>query len=136
MRGESQGGMHRVAFRRLLQRLVSSFRQSGGLDAFAVSLRSDSLHRQERNIVEELFAGLVRTIVEGPVTYAGGSLETGRLFSYDGKSCQVIVGGEIWREFSLAGHWILDALILRWGPTSRRRSPERRSNQARSWIVS
>ena len=114
MRGESQGGVHPVAFRPLLQQLISRFRQSGGLDAFAVSFRSDSLRREERSVLEQLSNKLVRTIVEGPVTYAGGSLETGRLFSYDRKGRHVIVGGEIWREFSLAGHWIQDALILRW----------------------
>jgi len=27
----------------------------------------------------------------------------------------MIVSGEIWRELCLSGHWIQDALILRWG---------------------
>ena len=42
-------------------------------------------------------------------------METGRLFSYDGRRRQMIVSGDIWRELCLSSHWIQDALILRWG---------------------
>jgi hypothetical protein len=34
--------------------------------------------------------------------YAGGSLETGRLFSYDGRNRRMLVSGEIWRELCLS----------------------------------
>ncbi len=53
-------------------------------------------------------------IVEGPVTHAGATSDAGPLFSYDGSRRQIVVGTEIWRELSLSGHWIQDALILRW----------------------
>lgn len=57
---------------------------------------------------------LIQVIKSGPVTYAGCSSEAGKLFDYDRSSRQIIVSAGIWRELCLSGHWIRDALILRW----------------------
>jgi hypothetical protein len=46
--------------------------------------------------------------------FAGGSLESGRVFRYDSASQAIRFRASIWREFSLVGHWIQDAVILRW----------------------
>ena len=54
------------------------------------------------------------TIVAGPVTFAGGALDTGRVFSYDTARQEVRMSAGIWRELALLGHWIQEAVILRW----------------------
>src|SRR5262249_31367480 len=46
--------------------------------------------------------------------YAGGSLETGRVFRFVQKQKEIQMDAAIWRELSLLGHWIQDAVILRW----------------------
>jgi len=115
MRGESLSSSRHIGFRTHLDRLIKSFRHAGGLDGFAVALGNDALDVERRAILMTLLSRLTQVIVKGPVTYAGGSLETGRLFSYDGQCGKVVVCGEIWRELCLSGHWIQDALILRWG---------------------
>lgn len=48
-------------------------------------------------------------------THAGRSSQGGQLFSYENDRRRMIVSGDIWRELCLSGHWIQDALILRWG---------------------
>ncbi len=115
IRGESRDSRLQIGFRPQLNRLIEAFRHSGSLDGFAVAFRNDSLDKGQREILRDTLRKLVTVIVSGPVTYAGGSLETGPLFSYDGRSRRMIVSGEIWRELCLSGHWIQDALILRWG---------------------
>jgi hypothetical protein len=54
------------------------------------------------------------TIITGPVTFAGGALETGRVFNYDASRQEVRMSAGIWRELALLGHWIQEAVILRW----------------------
>jgi hypothetical protein len=115
LRGESRSGRLQIGFRPQLERLIGAFRHSGGLDAFAVAFRNDALDSQEREILKAAFKRLVPVIIEGPVTHAGRSSMAGQLFGYDGRRRQMIVSGEIWRELCLSGHWIQDALILRWG---------------------
>ncbi len=114
IRGESEKCLKPVAFRGLLQDVIALYRGKGGLNRFTVDCRSGALSTVTHGAVVRLRKSLISTIVQGPVTYAGGSLETGRLFDYDGRRRHVIIHGAIWREFCLAGHWIKDALILRW----------------------
>jgi hypothetical protein len=42
IRGESNAGKLHIGFRPQLERLIDSFRHSGGLDGFAIALRNDS----------------------------------------------------------------------------------------------
>ncbi len=114
IRGEKRDGRLRIGFRPHLDRLIAEFRQAGGLDGFAIAYRNDSLTAHQRDLLRGTLAKLVSVIVQGPVTYAGGALGTGRLFRFDSAHGHVIVSPEIWRELSLSGHWIQDALILRW----------------------
>ena len=111
-RGERQGGPKPIAFRPLLGRLVDQYRGTGGLGRFLVEHAGDALPAPARKTVRALLDKLGRTIRSGPVTYAGGSLETGRLFGMD--RGLVVLPGDIWREVCLTGHWIHDALVLRW----------------------
>jgi hypothetical protein len=42
------------------------------------------------------------------------------VFSYDAKSAQVLMASDLWRELSLLGHWIADAVVLRWAELTER----------------
>ena len=69
-------------------------------------------------------------IVKGPITYAGGSIEgPDQIFSFQGNLRvnnirsrediskvlgRVYFGASIWREMCLVGHWIGEAILLRW----------------------
>jgi hypothetical protein len=80
MRGESGNSRFRIGFRPQLKRLIEAFRHSGSLDGFAVAFRNDSFDKAQREILRVTLRKLVTVIVSGPVTCAGGALETGRLF--------------------------------------------------------
>ncbi len=114
IRGESRAGRLQIGFRPHLRRLIASFQNSGGLDAFAVAIRNDALDGSQRQILDATLKRLVPVIKEGPVTHAGRSSIARQLFGYDGRLRHMIVSGDIWRELCLSGHWIQDALILRW----------------------
>ncbi len=115
IRGEKAGGHLRIGFRRQLEELIAAFNRSGGLDGFAIALRNDSLNAQQRELAKAAFDKLIPVIKEGPVTHAGRSSQGGQLFSYENDRRRMIISGDIWRELCLSGHWIQDALILRWG---------------------
>ncbi len=115
IRGEKPGSAKPIAFRRDLGELIASFSRSGGLDGFAVALRNGALGPQQRMILDQLRGRLQETIIKGPVRFAGRSSHTNRnLFEYDRRTRQVLLGADIWRELCLSGHWIQDALLLRW----------------------
>ena len=69
-------------------------------------------------------AAALRSIAEairfGPVQYAGGALETGTVFEFAAANAQVLMSTDLWRELSLLGHWINDAVILRWAELTER----------------
>jgi len=114
IRGEASSCKKPLAFRRHLEELVNNYRMQGGMARFVLDYRSDTLPLKVNSVMRETLRNIGNTIVKGPVKYAGGALETGRLFSYDGKTKKIIIDAKIWREFSLLGYWIRDAVILRW----------------------
>lgn len=112
--GESQGCAMPIAFRSALARLEGMYQKMGGLTAFALDYRSGRLTGDAAGLLVTVLKQIQDTIVKGPVTYAGGSLETGRIFAYDARGRQITMSASIWRELSLLGHWIQDAVVLRW----------------------
>jgi hypothetical protein len=111
MNGEESKRAHLLAFSGELSELQERFRASGGLSAFVLARRSGTLTPDAKDAHRGLLRKLQRTIVAGPVTYAGGSLES-RLFEH--RRGQVLVDAALWRELSLTGHWVQEALQLRW----------------------
>lgn len=59
--------------------------------------------------------------MNGPVKYAGGALGKPE-FSFDNSMRTILIDANLWRELSLMGHWIRDAVILRWGEMTSRLS--------------
>lgn len=109
--GEEARQRHVLGFAKELDALRNHFKRSGGLRTFALQERQ-GLSGPPAQLHAKLLKKLQHTIFAGPVTYAGGALKTGRLFQKAGD--RVVVPGGLWRELSLLGHWIGDALVLRW----------------------
>ena len=114
IRGEAPECRMPVAFRAQLSGLIELYKNSGGLTGFVLDYRGRKLGAQAGAALRSTIERIRHTIVQGPVTYAGGSLETGRVFSYDSKSREIRMDASLWRELSLMGHWIQDAVIVRW----------------------
>ena len=112
--GEKEEGGIRIAFREPLKMLVEEYRKKGGLSGFTIDLRSSSFDRETQKLVYHVFNKTKRTIISGPVTYAGSSIEMGRMFEYVKEDRTIRLPASIWRELSLMNHWIKDAIILRW----------------------
>lgn len=114
IRGENAACKKPLSFRRPMTELVGKYRMQGGITQFVLDYRSRALQSHVMPGLHTTLKNIANTIIKGPVKYAGGALETGRLFSYDSKTKNIIVDSKIWREFSLLGYWIRDAVILRW----------------------
>jgi len=114
IRGEAEVCQKPVAFREPLSELVHHYSRAGGLVRFVLDWRGETLDDQARALLRTTLRRIRNTIVSGPVTYAGGSLETGRIFSYDPTKQEMRMPAAIWRELSLLGHWIQDAVVLKW----------------------
>ena len=113
MNGEQETAQHKLAFARPLGELIKHYRVAGDLRRFAMERRDQALSPAADRLHRTLLAKLERTIKEGPVTHAGSASGTGRLFEYHQRD--ILLAGALWQELSLTGHWIRDALILRWG---------------------
>ncbi len=114
IRGEAPGCAKPVAFRSALSELVRTYARRGGLHRFVLEYRAGILPETTAALLSRVLAQIRGTVVDGPVTYAGGSLESGRVFRYDRRADLILMSASIWRELSLLGHWIQDAVILRW----------------------
>ncbi len=118
-----RGGEERkpMAFRKELSALINHFDNQGGLSAFHAARLSGRLNDVEQKLLRTALNKIGRTIVLGPVTYTGGSLaEADPFFTFrpagfkkfhDG---EIYMPAEVWREMCLLGHWLGEAIILRW----------------------
>jgi SAM-dependent methyltransferase len=117
---EGKGGKP-IAFRKDLLNLVSQFRRQGGLSGFEGQLNNDRINDDVAKLHRGALRTIGSTIVKGPVQYAGnarGAPES----AYDSESQTILVQDDVWRELSLMGHWIRDAVILRWAEMTSRLS--------------
>lgn len=116
---EASNRSGKVAFRRPVTTLVRAYARRGGLTEFLVALRAGELEGDAR--VREALQSISKTIVAGPITYAGGSLGA-RVFRHE--KGWLVLDAALWREFNLTGHWIEDALVLRWAQLAHQFSKE------------
>ncbi len=120
---EGAGPNKPVKFRKALTALMAPYAASGehgGLSAWQLELAGGRLSAGNRRQLEAALRSIAEAIRDGPVQYAGGALETGTVFTFDSSTASVVVPAEIWRELSLLGHWIVDAVILRWAELTER----------------
>jgi 5-methylcytosine-specific restriction endonuclease McrA len=114
IRGESPVCSKPIAFRALLSELSKQYQSYGGFTRFVLDYKTGDLPRDTNNLLRRALTKISNTIISGPVTFAGGSLDIGPIFSYDSIKQIVLISADIWRELSLVGHWIQDAVVLRW----------------------
>lgn len=106
-----------LKFRESLTALIHGFQgqgQYGGLTSWHLSRASGRLDAVATSLLKRALRDIADAIRSGPVQFSGGALETGPVFTYDTKTRQVRMSADLWREFSLLGHWIRDAVIVRW----------------------
>lgn len=112
-----------ITFRSALRTLMIHFKgqgEHGGLSAWQVAASRGPLPDEIRRAHAAALTAIERAIRYGPVTHSGGSLETGQVFEYDKSVRSVLMPCEIWRELTLLGHWILDAVVVRWAELTER----------------
>lgn len=110
-----------MKFRAVLSDLIDDYREQGaygGLTAWYLEGQSNARKISTLAKQRKALKAIADTIVAGPVTYSGGSLESGAIFSYDSSNKYVLVPADIWRELVLMGHWISEAVIIRWANLS------------------
>ena len=120
--GEAPDCAKPVSFRRSLTGLVDHYRSQGGYSAFTEDLRSSDLEITEKQLWSPTRTAIRNAIIKGPVYYAKGAADGSRPFEYDKQSGSVLLSADLWREFSLLGHWIRDSLLLRWAEETDRMS--------------
>lgn len=108
---ERRGAGSKLLFAGALNDLRQHYQRRGGLAVYEQERRG-GLDGPAADLHEAVVRRVRTAIFTGPVTHAGGALASGPLFSRDGST--VVVPGGLWRELSLLGHWIGDALLVRW----------------------
>ncbi len=120
-----------LAFRRDLLALIAEYKSLNGLNRFYVDYRSNRLDGRAKKLADQALNKIAATIVSGPVTFAGGSLDASeRFFRMRGKKTargrctnpeslcrslgEIVFPAAVWREMCLIGHWISESIILRW----------------------
>lgn len=132
--GESKGARP-IAFRKVMTDLVEQYRRRGGLSGFLRESGDGTLSAEDARLVRRVFSVISNTIVKGPVQFAGGALAT-REFTFDPQTRRVLLDEEVWHELVLMGHWVRDALILRWAEmTSRLSGDELAAGQVLDLLV-
>lgn len=112
-----------LVFRESLSRLQGLYAMQGphaGLSSWALDEAAGRLGPEARARRDDAVARIERAIVQGPVRHAGGSLATGPVFAFDPESREILLHADLWRELSLLGHWIVDAVVLRWARLTER----------------
>lgn len=117
---EVEGGKP-IAFRKKLSGLIRYYRPQGGLTAFVRMRTEGNLSETAAQLSTDAIRVIGSTIVKGPVKYAGGARGEPE-FSFDESAKRILVRADVWRELSLMGHWIRDAVILRWAEMTSRLS--------------
>ena len=105
--------------------LAAHFSLQNGLSRFHGEFRSERLDPEACLLTDAALNKIAETIVAGPVKFSsqGGFMSQGRqsarnrchtpqaLYAALGR---VHFNADIWRELCLVGHWISEAIILRW----------------------
>ena len=83
-------------------------------------LPAGRLSKDMARLQQVALRSIANTIRSGPVAFAGGALGTGPVFEFDPTTRSVVMAADLWRELCLLGHWIIDAVIVRWAALTER----------------
>lgn len=120
---EGAGASKPLVFRRAMAELMSAYAhqgEHGGLSAWQLDQNAGRITPELAVRQEAVLRAIAAAIRKGPVTYAGGALDGGTVFHYERRHDEVLMDADLWRELSLLGHWIVDAVILRWAELTAR----------------
>ena len=121
--GRSEGGSRPLKFRNAMVGLMKDWSDRGahgGLTAWQLDLGAGRLPAQAQVQRRKVLTLISQAIREGPVQYSGGALDSGTVFEFDRSTGQVVMAADLWRELSLLGHWVVDAVVLRWAELTER----------------
>jgi SAM-dependent methyltransferase len=113
---EGAGGKP-IKFRAALTELIAKFGNQGehaGLSSWHLAWSSNRLELKAAAQLKVVLRTIADTIRDGPVAFSGGALETGPVFRFDAKARLIVMRSDLWSELTLLGHWISDAVIVRW----------------------
>ena len=112
-----------VAFRAAVKTLMQHFAgqgDHGGLTAWHLASSSCRLGVDVLRLEQAALRSIASTIRSGPVAFSGGALDSGTVFEYDARSKGVLMKTDLWSELCLLGHWIIDAVVVRWAALTER----------------
>jgi SAM-dependent methyltransferase len=120
---EGAGSSKQLMFRRPVVELMASYAgcgEHGGLGAWQSDQTAGRAKPATTALQKTALRSIAAAIRQGPVAFAGGALDTGPVFEYGSVHAEVLMAADLWRELSLLGHWIIDAVILRWAELTER----------------
>jgi SAM-dependent methyltransferase len=120
---EGANAKRQITFRCAVEGLMRAFQgqgEHGGLSSWQVAVSRNQLPEAVRRAHAAALSAIARAIRYGPVMHSGGSLDSGPVFEYDKSSRAILVPAPIWRELVLLGHWIVDAVVVRWAALTER----------------
>lgn len=115
-----------IAFRKELTALASHFRGQNGLSRFHGEFQAGILDPTACKLVDAALNKIAKTVVTGPVAFTsqggfafGDGPLSARNRCYNPQALYASLGrvyfnADVWRELCLVGHWISEAIILRW----------------------
>jgi SAM-dependent methyltransferase/SOS-response transcriptional repressor LexA len=115
-----------IAFRKDLAALAAHYRGQNGLSRFHGEFQGGRLDPDARALTDAALNQIANTIVVGPVTFAsqggfrfGAGKRTARNRCFTPQELYAALGqihfdAAVWRELCLVGHWIGEAILLRW----------------------
>ncbi|MBF0498676.1 MAG: methyltransferase domain-containing protein [Candidatus Riflebacteria bacterium] len=123
-----------LAFRSSLEQLIGLFKNVGGFDAFHAAYQNGKLSEQQATLLTQVLNEISLTIIKGPIVYSGGAMRNGgKVFEHQhwrnpkrfvapidllSTFGRIYFPASLWREMILIGHWIEQAIILRWAELS------------------
>ena len=120
---EGAGATKPLMFRRPMTDFMAQYQsrgEHGGLTSWQLDRQAGRLTSKARADLDRVLKSLVKAIRQGPVRYAGGVLNTGTVFVFEDTDQHIVMAADLWSELSLLGHWITDAVILRWAELTER----------------
>jgi SAM-dependent methyltransferase len=116
-RSEGAGSAKQLKFRSAMSALMAPYQgegMHGGLCAWQQDVAGHRLRADQAQALEACLRVIEAAVREGPVRHSGLSSDAGAVFSYEPEERLVLMRSELWHELSLLGHWVSDAVVLRW----------------------
>lgn len=96
-----------VRFYHELRALAAAYDSLNGLSAWRANTRTRRVPTTVAHLQRDTLRAIVVALKTGPITYAGDQ-------EFAHRAGDLVVRADLWREFVLMGHWIIDSILLRW----------------------